>query len=106
MKKPGSSKASKAKGRVSTQTETRIEADEEKALRMHHGWAAPDDLPLEQVGQENPDLAEKLRAIELRALEMSGRLDELREEAGLEGPDSDPSTKEKIIDRLSDKLSD
>jgi len=90
-----------------TRTTTGIEPAEEKVVRMRHGFRAPDDLVLEQVGQDNPDVAAKLREIELRALEMSGRLDELRAEVGLEaGDEADPATKGKIIDKLSSKLAD
>lgn len=83
-----------------TRTQTGIEAEEEQVVRMRHGFQAPDDLVLEQVGQANPDVAAKLREIELRALEMSGRLDELRAEVGLDEETVDGATKQKIIDRL------
>lgn len=84
-----------------------IDAAEEKVVRMRHGFGAPDDLVLEQVGQDNPDIAARLREIELRALEMSGRMDELRAEVGLEDEDAavDVPTKDKIVSRLSEKLS-
>lgn len=97
------SKGAKTAVVTETRTQTGIEAAEEKVIRMHHGYSAPDDLRLEQVGQDNPDIAAKLREIELRALEMSGRLDELRAEVGLENDAADGSTKNKIIDRLAAK---
>ena len=96
-----------AKTTVVTETSAEgIDAAEEKVVRMRHGFRAPDDLELEQVGQDNPDIAARLREIELRALEMSGRMDELRAEVGLEDEDAavDASTKDKIVSRLSDKL--
>lgn len=72
---------------------------EEKVVRMRKGWGGPDDLELEQVGSEHEATRAKLREIELRALEMSGRMDELRREAGV----GNSPTKQKIIDRLNAK---
>ena len=89
-----------------TQSATGIDPVEERVVRMRHGFRAPDGMALEQVGQDNPELAAKLREIELRALEMSGRLDELRAEVGLEQAESDRDVKSKIIDGLSSKLRD
>lgn len=98
------SKGGKTAVVTETRTESGIEPAEEKVLRMRHGFRAPDDLELEQVGQDNPDVAAKLREIELRALEMSGRLDELRAEVGLDSEAPDSSVKGKIIDSLGQKL--
>lgn len=97
-----------AKTAVITQTrkKTGIDAAEEKVVRMRRGLAVSDDFALSQVGQDNPDLAAKLREIELRALEMSGRMDELRAEVGLEAPDTDLDKKKKIIDRLAKQSKD
>ena len=97
-----------AKTAVVTQTRTKtgIDAAEEKVVRMRRGFAVSDDFALSQVGQDNPDLAAKLREIELRALEMSGRMDELRAEVGLEAPDTDLDKKQKIIDRLAKQSKD
>ena len=100
------SKGAKTAVVTETRSTTGIDPAEEKVLRMRHGFRAPDDLELEQVGQDNPDVAAKLREIELRALEMSGRLDELRAEVGLDEPESDPSVKGKIIDGLAARLGD
>ena len=100
------SKGAKTAVVTQTRTTTGIDPAEEKVVRMRHGFVAPDDLELEQVGQDNPDVAAKLREIELRALEMSGRLDELRAEVGLEHAEGDQETRDKIIDRLSEKLVD
>ncbi len=97
------SKGTKTAVVTETRTKSGIEASEEKVVRMHHGYQAPDDLKLEQVGQDNPDIAARLREIELRAFEMSGRMDELRAEVGLDSDTPDGSTKGKIIDRLSAK---
>lgn len=100
-------KAAKTAVVTETRTSTGIEPAEERALRMRHGFGVSDDFELEQVGQDNPDVAAKLREIELRALEMSGRLDELRAEVGLEADeDGDPDVKGKIIDKLSAQLAD
>lgn len=46
----------------------RLEAVEEKALRMLHGAAAPRTLVLERVGQDHPDAREKLLSLELELL--------------------------------------
>ncbi|MEQ8274372.1 MAG: hypothetical protein RKU31_11955 [Deltaproteobacteria bacterium] len=73
---------------------------------MRHGFPVPDELELEQVGQDNEALRQQLLAIEMRAFEKSGRLDEMRQEAGIgDDVETDPDTKQKIIDRLGDKMS-
>lgn len=56
-----------SKSRVKTRSTT-LTPLEEKVLRMRRGLRAPDDLALEQVGQDDPVVAEQLRAIEERAL--------------------------------------
>jgi hypothetical protein len=86
-------------------SEASLEATEEKVLRMRHGYRVPDDLALEQVGQQFADTAARLREIELRALSRSGRLDELRREVGIEPEGVDGPTKRKIIDKLAGQLS-
>ncbi|MBK8014052.1 MAG: hypothetical protein IPK13_22230 [Deltaproteobacteria bacterium] len=68
---------------------------------MMRGFVAPDHTPLAQVGQNHPETAARLREMELRALERSGRLAELRSEAGVA-----VSTKQKIIARLRGQESD
>jgi DNA-directed RNA polymerase sigma subunit (sigma70/sigma32) len=90
------------RGRAQVLTETSLEATEEKVIRMRHGLGVPDDMPLSRVGQDRADVAEQLRQIELRALERSGRLLELQQEAGLEPVEPNPGVKAKIIDRLKD----
>ena len=45
---------------------------EEKVMRMRRGYRAPENLALEWVGQDNPELKAKLAAIEQRALQMAG----------------------------------
>lgn len=67
-------------------------------IRMLHGFRYPAELPLSQKGTEHPELIEKLRAIELRALEKSGRLERLRSEA--EEDERAEATKAKIVDAL------
>src|SRR5688500_1334119 len=91
-----------SRGRVQVLTETALEATEEKVIRMRHGLGAPDDMPLPRVGQDRAEVAEQLRQMELRALEKSGRLRELQQQAGLEPVESNPGVKAKIIDRLKD----
>ena len=65
--------------------------------------AGADDLPLGRVGQHHPATRAKLDEIEARAFERSGRLDEMRREAGLPVAKTDKATKEKIISRLVKK---
>jgi len=57
------------KTRVQTTTLTPLE---EKVVRMRHGLRAPDGLLLEQVGQDDPEVAAKLAEIEQRALQAVG----------------------------------
>ena len=99
-------KGAKTAVRTQTRTKTGIDATEEKVVRMRRGYPVSDDFALSQVGQDNPEVAAKLREIELRALEMSGRLDELRAEVGLESPRTDADKKQKIIQRLSNRSDD
>jgi len=53
-------------------TTTTLSPLEEKVLRMRHGLGAPDSLRLERVGQDNPEVAAELAAIEERAMRMVG----------------------------------
>lgn len=76
---------------------------------MRYGLVLPDDQPLPQKGEGRPDVQAKLLEIERRAFEMSGRLAQMRAEAGLdeeeeapEAPEASPS-KKKIIDKLKAK---
>ena len=58
-----------------TETKTRkctLTPTEEKVVRMRRGLGAPTDLVLEHLGQDNPDLAQRLAAIEQRALAAVG----------------------------------
>ena len=101
MSDRSSSKGDATRVGAGTKTVTRIAAAEEKVLRMRHGWMAPDTLKLEPVAGDDPELAARLREIELKAYRKSGRLDELRRDVGLEErPESDVETREKIIERL------
>ena len=54
--------------RTKVKTDTQLTPLEEKVVRMRHGLRAPDTLELEQVGQDDPLVAEQLRAMEERAL--------------------------------------
>jgi hypothetical protein len=67
---------------------------------MRHGLPAPDTLALAREGQAHAAIAARLRELELRAMERSGRLDALRREAGVEAEGVDASTKRKIIEGL------
>ncbi len=65
------------KGAAKTQvrTQTTLTPLEEKVVRMRHGYQAPNDLVLEQVGQDNPDIAARIAEIEQRALAAVGARD-------------------------------
>lgn len=67
---------------------------------MRHGLRVPGDMPLPSKAEGMPEVMEKLRALELRALEKSGRLSQLRAEA--EAAEAAESVKDKIVDALSD----
>lgn len=58
---------SKKTGRTTVHTET-LTPLEEKVVRMRHGLTAPNDLVLEQVGQDDSVIAAELRDIEERAI--------------------------------------
>lgn len=47
---------------------TRLDAAEEKVLRMRHGVPAARTLVLQQVGQEHPEAREKLLSLELELM--------------------------------------
>jgi len=57
---------------VETTQTTTLTPLEEKVVRMRHGLRAPESLVLEQVGQDDPEVAAKLAEIEQRALTMVG----------------------------------
>ena len=57
------------KTRVKTTTLTPLE---EKVVRMRHGLRAPDNLAIEYMGQDNPELAAQLAEIEERAIKAVG----------------------------------
>jgi hypothetical protein len=67
---------------------------------MRRGITAPDDMPLERVGQAHPATRAKLLELEERAFERSGRLDELRRDVGLPATSTDGAKKKKIIEKL------
>jgi hypothetical protein len=97
--------ASAPEARATTTTETGIDPVEEKVVRMRHGFGVADDHPLPQEGQDNPDVAAQLREIELRALEQSGRLAELKAEAEAEAAAEEADPKQRIVDGLKQKMS-
>ncbi len=76
---------------------------EEKVIRMTRGLAAPDDLVLDWQGRGHPDTLAQLRAIELAALQHSGRLAELRREAGVAEAPASERKAEAIAARLRAK---
>lgn len=58
-----------SKNKTHVETKQRVlTAAEEKVVRMRYGLKAPDDMVLEQVGQDSPEVAAKLAEIEQRAL--------------------------------------
>lgn len=57
------------KTKVRTRTLTPLE---EKVVRMRFGLTAPDTQGLDQVGQDDPEVAAQLREIEERALAAVG----------------------------------
>ena len=97
--------SSKTATAVTTVTDAELSAEEEKVLRMRHGFAVPSELPLDRPGADNPETRARLDAMERELFKKSGRLDELRREVGLEErPATDDGAKSKIVDRLKDKL--
>lgn len=59
--------------RTETQVETTtLTAMEEKVVRMRHGFSAPGDLVLEQLGEGHPDTQARLMELERRALAAAG----------------------------------
>ena len=104
---PGPDRSS-SKSRTTTQTtevETTLEAEQERAVRMRYGFVAPDDLALPQKSAGLPDeVAAQLLEIERRAFEQSGRYAELAAEVGVDLADpkqaAHQAVKRKIIDRL------
>jgi len=84
---------------VTRESET-IDPEAERVVRMRHGLRVPADMPLPSKAEGLPEVMKKLREMELRALEKSGRLEALRAEAdAAEGADR---VKDKIVDALSD----
>ena len=58
---------------VDTRTTTRtLTAQEEKVVRMRHGFRAPETMKLEQVGRDHPETAAMLASIERRAISAVG----------------------------------
>ncbi len=96
-------KSGKKAGRTAVVTTTApLGETEEKVLRMRHGSRVPDDMPLMQKAAGMPDVMAQLKAMEERAFRMSGRLDELRAELGVE-EEARSTAKSKIIAQLSEQ---
>lgn len=71
---------------------------------MSRGLGGRDDLELEMRGQDKPDVWAKLREIENRAFEKSGRIAALKKQAAEEDASQAKSeVKAKIVDRLASK---
>ncbi len=71
---------------------------------MSRGHAGRDDLELEMRGRDQPEVWAKLREIENRAFEESGRIAAMKKQADEEATADDKvGVKAKIVDRLSAK---
>lgn len=90
--------AKKQASATTTTTSAGLSALEESVIRMRGGLPALSDTPLTSKAGGNEELAQRLRAMELRAFMESGRLDEMRQEA-----EADVSPKDRIIDALRAK---
>lgn len=78
-----------------------LDPEEERVVRMRHGYRRPDDAPLPQKAEGDPELQAKLREIERQAFEASGRAEKMKEEAEAEAKAD--AKKQKIVDRLKKK---
>jgi hypothetical protein len=91
----------------------RLDSVEEKVIRMRRGLGASDNLELEFMGRNHPDTLARLREIEHRAFEKSGRIAAMKKAAAEEDEDEeddppatvrvDQSTKSKIVSGMRDK---
>jgi hypothetical protein len=110
-RRPAPPKASRESPERIREPSGRLDPDEEKVIRMRRGLIASDDQPLEFMGRGHPDTLARLREIEHRAFEKSGRLAALKKEAGLDQddldeedePEAQDETKEKIVAALKEK---
>ena len=106
MSDSGSPSKKTKKTAVTTVSDTHLGAEEEKVLRMRHGYALPSEIALDRPGVDNPETRAKLDQMERELFKKTGRLDELRREVGLEErPSVNDSAKAKIVDKLKNKLS-
>lgn len=82
----------------------KLDAEEEKVLRMSRGLGGKDDLELEMRGKNDPEVWAKLREIENRAFQQSGRIAAMKKRAAdEEAAEEGAGVKAKIVDRLSAK---
>lgn len=58
--------------KVETRTRTTLTSQEEKIVRMRHGFRAPETMKLEQIGQDHPAAAAMIASIERRAISAVG----------------------------------
>lgn len=71
---------------------------------MSRGLGGRDDLELEMRGRDNPEVWAKLREIENRAFEKSGRIAAMKKRvAEEEAAEGEAAVKAKIVDRLASK---
>ena len=84
---------------VTRESET-IDPEAERVVRMRHGLRVPPDMPLPSKADGLPEVMQKLREMELRALEKSGRLEALAAEA--DAAEASERVKEKIVDALAE----
>ncbi|NJK89148.1 MAG: hypothetical protein HC923_06895 [Myxococcales bacterium] len=77
-----------------------LSAEEERTIRMRHGWTLPSDVPLGRKSEGNRELEQRLLEMEQRAFEASGRLEELRARARAE--EARESKRDKIVRALAE----
>lgn len=95
-------KRRQARGQTAVSETEALEAEEEKLLRMRYGHPGGPDLRVGPRPMTSPRTLAELRDIELRALQHSGRLDQLdNEAAALLGEPQASDIKQKIISQLA-----
>ncbi|MFO0724899.1 MAG: hypothetical protein U1E65_14055 [Myxococcota bacterium] len=100
-------KREQARGKAKTATveakSSELSAPEERALRMRFGLEVGPSQRLGSKAEGRPDVMAKLLEIERRAFVKSGRIDELRRQAGVEVAAPASAKKDKIVGKLKVK---
>ena len=81
--------------------EATLDPEEERTVRMRHGYHLPDDVPLGSKAAGNAELEAQLREMERKAFEQSGRLAQMKAEADAE--EKAEAKKAKIVSGLKKK---